>query len=163
MKRSLFWIALFCSLLLGIFLWSPLSLNGYKTDIYFFIACFILCLASFLLYRKDPVQRIKSYISLCLLLVQFIGFLVFIRVDRFQVDKVYTPANNKSNLYASLSLWYKRTYFKYYSGELCGDGELWETKVPVLFPLIEIETSREHCHKVGSDSTYQWLFHHVRE
>jgi hypothetical protein len=79
------------------------------------------------------------------------------------VDRVYEPGNTKYNLYSSLSDWYKKIYFKRHRAELCNDGELWETKVPHYFPVIEIETSRDQCHKIGTDSTYARLYMHVPE
>jgi hypothetical protein len=79
------------------------------------------------------------------------------------VVNVYEPKDTKYNLYSSLSGWYKRAYFKRNLAELCNDGELWETKVPYYFPVIEIEISRDQCHNVGTDSTYAWLYKHVPE
>ena len=163
MKKFLFWTSLFCSTLVCIFLWTKLSLNGYKTDFYFFSATLLLNLYCFWTLRKVDKTRTKSFVNLFISTLQIIGLVIFLWADTLQVDKVYEPGNNKYNLYSSLSGWYKRTYFKRHKGELCGDGELWETKVPYYFPLIEIETGRNECHKVGSDSTYIRLYKHVPE
>jgi hypothetical protein len=104
-----------------------------------------------------------SYINLSIAIFLTIGLCFFLWTDTLHVDKVYEPANNKYNLYSFLSGWYKRTYFKKHRKELCNDGVLWHTKVPYFFPLIEIETSKDGCHKVGNDSSYLWLYKHVPE
>jgi hypothetical protein len=163
MNKFLFWTSLFCSTLVCIFLWTKISLNGYKADFYFFISTLLLNLICFLTLRKADKTQLRAFITLSLATLQTIGLIVFLWADTLQVDKVYEPKNNKYNLYSSLSGWYKRTYFKQHQAELCGDGELWETKVPYYFPLIEIETGRDNCHKVGNDSTYTWLYKHVPE
>ena len=163
MKKFLFWTSLFCTTLVGIFMWTKLSLNGYKTDFYFFLASLLLNLLCFVtLYKGDKTRR-KSFINLSFAALQIIGLFIFLWADTLQVDKVYEPRNTKYNLYSSLCGWYKRAYFKRHKAELCNDGELWETKVPYYFPVIEIETSRDQCHKVGTDSIYAWLYKHVPE
>jgi len=163
MRKFLFWTSLACSILVCVFMWTKLSLNGYKTDLYFFIATLLLNITSFWTLRKTEKTKRKSYINLSIATLQVIGLCIFLWTNTLQVDKVYEPRNNKYNLYSSLSGWYKRTYFKKHRSELCNDGELWETKVPYYFPLIEIETERDRCHKVGSDSSYVWLYKHVPE
>ena len=163
MKKFLFWTSLVCSTLVCIFMWTKVSLTGYKTDFYFFIGTLLLNLICFWTFRKLDTTKLKSYVSLSLATLQFIGLSIFLWSDTLRVDIVYEPSNNKYNLYSSLSGWYKRTYFKLHREELCNDGELWQTKVPYYFPLIEIETQRDQCHKVGSDSSYTWLYKHVPE
>lgn len=163
MKKSLFYTSLFCSVLVCVFLCTKVSLSGYRNDFYFFIAVLLLNLICFWILRKIERTKRKSYINLFLSTFQIIGLCIFLMVDTLQVDKVYEPINNKYNLYSSLIGWHKRTYFKRHSGELCNDGELWQTKIPYYFPLIEIETKRDKCHKVGSDSTYNWLYKHIPE
>jgi hypothetical protein len=144
-------------------MWTKLSLNGYKTDFYFFSVTLFLNLISFLtLYRSDNTRRL-SFINFSTIALQITGLFIFLWADTLQVDKVYEPKNTKYNLYSSLSGWSKRAYFKRDRAELCTDGQLWETKVPYYFPLIEIETSREQCHKVGTDNSYEWLYKHVPE
>lgn len=104
-----------------------------------------------------------SYINLSIAVIQIIGLSFFLQTDTLQVDKVYTPADTKYNVFSSLSGWYRKAYFKRHHTELCNDGVLWRTKVPLFFPLLEIETGRDECHKVGNDSTYFWLYKHVPE
>lgn len=163
MKKLLFWTSLLCSTLVCLFLWTKISLNGYKADFYFFTATLLLNVYCFWTLRKSDETISKPFINLSIAALQVIGLVIFLWADTFQVDKVYEPSSNKYNLYSSHSGWYYRTYFKRHKGELCSDGELWETKVPYYFPLIEIETGRDKCHKVGSDSTYSWLYNHVPE
>jgi hypothetical protein len=163
MRTFLFWTSLFCTTLVGIFMWTNLSLNGYKTDFYFFLVTLLLNLICFwILYRGKKTRR-QSIINFSLAALQIIGLCIFLWADTLQVDKVYEPRNTKYNLYSSLSGWYKRSYYKQHQAELCNDGELWETKVPTYFPVIEIETSRDRCHKVGIDSNYAWLYRHIPE
>ena len=136
MKKFLFWTSLVSSTLVCIFMWTKISLNGYKADFYFFSATLLLNLVCFwTLYKQDITKR-KSFLNLILAILQIIGLCIFLWVDTLQVDKVYEPRNIKYNLYSSLSGWYKRTYYKKHTAELCGDGELWHTKVPYYFPLI---------------------------
>ena len=142
-------------------MWTKVSLNGYKTDFYFFCVTLLLNLYCFWTLRNAAKTRPKTIINLSIAALQIIGLLVFLWADTLQVDNVYEPKNNKYNLYSSLSGWHKRAYFKRHLGELCGNGELWETKVPYYFPLIEIETERNECHKVRNDSAYNWLYKHV--
>ena len=113
--------------------------------------------------RKVDKTKLKAFLSLSLAMLQTIGLIIFLWTDTLQVDKVYQPSNNKYNLYSSLSGWYRRTYFKEHKAELCDGGELWDTKVPYYFPLIEIETGRNKCHKVLNDSIYTLLYNHVPE
>jgi hypothetical protein len=112
---------------------------------------------------KDKKTKRKSYINFCFALLQIPGLVIFLQIGVLQVDKVYQPMDNKYNLYSSITGWYKRTYFKRNTAELCGDGELWHTKVPYYFPIIEIETSRDQCHIVGKDSTYSLMYKHIPE
>ena len=163
MRNFVFWLSILCSALVCIFLFSKISLNGYKTDFYFFLATLFLNVFSFFLLRRVLRTKWKAYLKLSFAIFLIIGLCFFLWADTLQVDKVYEPANNKYNLYSSLTGWYRRTYFKKHRAELCNDGVLWHTKVPYYFPLIEIETSRDECHKVGNDSTYLWLFKHVPE
>ena len=163
MKRILFWTSLFCTTLVCIFMWTKISLNGYKTDFYFFLATLLLNFICFWALYKCGKTRRKSFIFLSFAAFQVIGLCIYLWADTLYVDRVYEPGNTKYNLYSSLSGWYKKTYFKRHRAELCNDGELWETKVPYYFPLIEIETSRDQCHKIGTDSTYAWLYRHVPE
>lgn len=163
MKKFLFYTSLFCSTLVCVFLWTKVSLNGYRNDFYFFIATLLLNLICFSTLHKTDRTKRKAYINLSLATLQIIGLCIFLWTDTLQVDKVYEPRNNKYNLYSSLSGWYKQTYFKRHRAELCNDGELWQTKIPYSFPLIEIETERDKCHKVGDDSSYTWLYKHVPE
>ncbi len=163
MKKILFWTSLFCSTLVCFFMLTKISLNGYRADFYFFTVTLLLNLICFRILHRQATTKLKSYISLSIAIIQIIALLIFSWVDTLQVDKVYEPKNIKSNLYSSLSGWYKRTYYKKHTAELCSDGELWHTKVPFYFPLIEIETDRDQCHKVGNDSTYKWLYKHVPE
>jgi hypothetical protein len=163
MKKFLFWTSLFCTTLVCIFMWTKFSLNGYKADFYFFLVTLFLNLFCFgVLSREDKTRR-QSFINLSFAALQIIALCIFLWSDTLQVEKVYEPRNNKYNLYSSLSGWYKRAYFKQHRTELCNDGELWETKVPYYFPVIEIETSRDQCHKVRTDSSYAWLYMHVPE
>lgn len=163
MKKFLFRISMICTSLVCIFMWTKISLNGYKTDFYFFLGIILLNLiCSRALYRSDKTRR-QSFINLFFAGLQIIGLCVFLNMDTWQVYKVYEPRNIKYNLYSSLSGWYKKAYFKQHATKLCNDGELWETKVPYYFPLIEIELSRDQCHKVGTDSNYAWLYRHVPE
>ena len=163
MKKFLFWTSLICTTLVCIIMWTKLSLNGYQTDFYFFLGALLLNLVCFWIFYRLDLLRNKSFINLSLAVLQITGLLVFLWADTLQVDKVYEPRNNKYNLFSSLSGWYKKAYFKRHQAELCNDGELWETKVPFYFPIIEIETSRDQCHKVGADSSYAWLYRHVPE
>lgn len=163
MKKILFWTSLVYSALVVMFMLTKVSLNGYKTDFYFFFATLVLNLFCFITLRKNDTTNGKAFINLTIAALQIIGLCIFLWADTLQVDKVYQPKNNKYNLYSSFSGWYKRTYFKAHNAELCNDGELWETKVPYYFPLIEIETSRDECHEVGTDSSYTWLYKHVPE
>ena len=163
MKKFLFYTSLICSTLVCVFMWTRLSLNGYKTDVYFFIVTLFLNSFCFLTFYKTENISAKVILLLSLATIQLIGLSIFLCVDKLQVDKVYQPANIKYNLYSSIGGWYRRSYFKEHNGELCGDGELWQTKVPYYFPLIEIETERDNCHKVGIDSNYQWLYQHIPE
>jgi hypothetical protein len=163
MKKHLFTTSLLCSLLVCIFMRTPLSLNGYKTDFYFFIGSLLLNASCFWIHYKADQTRRMSHISLSLAMIQGIGLWLFLWAGMPQVDKVYMPRHTKHNLYVALVGWYKKAYFKPHGAELCYDGELWETKVPYYFPLIEVETHREQCHKVGSDSAYTELYKHVPE
>jgi hypothetical protein len=163
MKKFLFWTSLFSTALVCIFLCTKLSLNGYKTDFYFFTGTLLLNVVCFWILYKADATRHNSFINFFIATLQVIGLCLFLRTEALQVDKVYKPHNNKYNLYSSFTGWYKRAYFKQHQAELCNDGELWETKVPYYFPLIEFETTRDHCHKVSSDSSYAWLFSHVPE
>ena len=163
MRKILFWIAIICSILVVVFIWTPVSLNGYKTDFYFFSGTIIMNLLFCWIYFRERQVRIQLRICFFIAIIQIVGLIVFLRIESLQVNKVYTPSNNKNNLYSSLTGWYKRTYFKPHRGELCGDGELWATKVPHFFPLIEIETKRDECHIVGTDSLYHQLFRHIPE
>jgi hypothetical protein len=163
MKNFVFGFSILCSALVCTFLFSKISLNGYKTDFYFFLATLFLNAFSFFLLRKDLRAKWKSYINLSIAMFLTIGLFIFLWADTLQVDKVYEPTNNQYNVYSSLTGWYKRAYFKKHQAGLCNDGVLWQTKVPYYFPLIEIETSKDECHKVGNDSTYLWLFKHVPE
>ena len=163
MTKFLFWTSLLFTTLVGVFAWTKVSLNGYKTDFYFFIATLVINVVSFLILRKAKETKSKSYFSLFFATLQLIGLCIFLWSNTLQVDKVYEPRNNKYNLYSSLSGWYKRAYFKRHALNRCNDGELWETKVPFHFPIIEIETTRDKCHRVGNDSTYAWLYKHVPE
>jgi hypothetical protein len=144
-------------------MWTKLSLNGYKNDFYFFLATLLLNLICFWTLYKDGKTRRLSLINLSAAALQVTGLCIFLWSDTLQVDKVYEPGNTKNNLYSSVSGWYKRAYFKRHKAELCNDGELWETKVPFYFPVIEIETSRDRCHRVGMDSSYAWLYKHIPE
>lgn len=163
MKKLLFWTTLVCSILVCISMWTKISLNGYKADFYFFIATLVLNILCYLTFRKSKTTKPRAFINLSIATLQIIGLCIFLWADTLQVDKVYQPKNNKYNLYSSLSGWYKRTYFKRHKAELCNDGELWETKDPYYFPLIEVETSRDKCHRLGSDSSYRLLYMHVPE
>jgi hypothetical protein len=163
MKIFLFWISLFCTTMICIFLWTKLSLNGYKSDFYFFAGTLLLNVICFWkLYKAGNTRRI-SFINLTFAGLQIIGLCIFLWLDTLQVDQVFEPQNTKYNLYASLNGWYKRAYFKPHQADPCNDGELWETKVPYYFPLIEIEITRDECHKVNNDSNYRRLFIHVPE
>jgi hypothetical protein len=122
-----------------------------------------LNLLCFCMLRKADITKGKSYLSLFFVLLQIIGLSIFLWSNMLQVDEVYEPRNNKYNIYSSLSGWYRRAYFKPHSAELCNDGEIWHTKVPYYFPIIEIETKRDKCHKVGIDSIYKQLYNHVPE
>lgn len=161
MNKFLFGTSLLCTALACIFLWTKLSLNGYKADFYFFGATLLLNIISFWALYQAAGTRRKSFINLILAALQLIGLTFFLRIDTLQVDRVFIPQDNKANLYAAASGWYKRAYFKPHRAELCYDGELWTTKVPYYFPLIEIETSREQCHKVRSamsnSSSYDYI------
>jgi hypothetical protein len=163
MGNFFFRTSLFCTVLLCIFMWTRLSLNGYKTDFYFFVATLLLNIACFWTQYKVDQTRRKSFINLSLATMQAFGLFIFLWLDTLQADKIYKPHNIKYNLYSSLTGFYKRAYFKRHKAELCNDGQLWETKVPFYFPLIEIETARDQCHKVGDDSSYAWLYRHVPE
>ena len=163
MKNFLFWTSLFCTTMVCSFMWTKLSLNGYKIDFYFFIATLFLNITCFLTLRKTENHNRKSYINVSFALLQIAGLCIFLWADTLQVDKIYEPRITKYNLYSSLGGWYKRAYFKRHQAELCNDGELWETKVPYYFPVIEIETLRDQCHKVGIDSNYVLLYKHVPE
>lgn len=163
MKKFLFRTSLFYTMLVCIFMWTKVSLNGYKSDFYFFAGTLLLnIVCSWIHWKADNANR-KSFINLSFAMLQTVGLCIFFWADTLQVDKVYEPRNTKYNLYSSLTGWYKRAYFKLHQAELCNDGELWETKVPYYFPLIEIETTRNECHKVLSDSRYTWLYKHVPE
>lgn len=163
MRNFVFGLSILSSALVCLFSFSKISLNGYKTDFYFFIAAFVLNTFSFLLLRNGLTAKWKSYFNFLIAIFLTTGLCIFLYTDTLQVDKVYEPANNKYNLYSFLTGWYKRTYFKKHRKELCNDGVLWYTRVPYYFPLIEIETGRDECHKVGNDSTYFWLYKHVPE
>ena len=163
MRKFLFWTSLFCTTLVCIFMWTRFSLNGYKTDFYFFLGTLLLNLICFWTLYKSANTKRQSFINLTFSALQIIGLCFFLWADTLQVDRVYLPRNTKYNLYSSFSGWYKRAYFKQHQAELCKDGELWETKVPYYFPLMEIETSRNECHKLETDSTYTWLYKHVPE
>ena len=144
-------------------MWTKVSLNGYKADFYFFLATLLINLLAFWALRKNDATNYRSFINFSFAISQIVGLCIFLSTNTLQIDKVYRPSNNKYNLYSSLSGWYKRAYFKPIKDKTCGDGELWETKVPYYFPLIEIETSRDKCHKVIDDSTYVWLYKHMPE
>lgn len=138
-------------------------MNGYKTDLYFYTVTLLLNLYSFWIHRNGSTVTLKRFINLTVATFQIFGLIAFFWMDTLHVDKVYEPVNNEYNLYSSITGWYKRAYFKAHEPELGGDGELWETKVPYLFPFVEIETSRDRCHKIGTDSNHVWQYRHVSE
>lgn len=70
-------------------MWTKLSLNGYKTDFYFFIVTLLLNAKSFWMHSKTKSTRNKSLINLFLTTLQIIGICIFIWADTLQVDKVY--------------------------------------------------------------------------
>jgi hypothetical protein len=162
-KTLLFWTSLICSALVCIFMRTKLSLNGYIADFYFSVGTLLLNIVCFWTFQQAGETISKAYINLSLAILQTVGLLLFLWADTLQVDKVYEPRNTKYNLYSSLTGWHKKAYFKQHQAELCSDGELWETKVPYYFPLIEIETARDQCHTVASDSNYTRLYKHVPE
>ncbi|RYE58078.1 MAG: hypothetical protein EOP48_04375 [Sphingobacteriales bacterium] len=108
-------------------------------------------------------MRQRSFINLSIAIVQLIALCTFSWFDTLQVDKVYNAKNSKHNLYSSLTGWYKKAYFKPHQGELGGDGEFWETKVPYYFPFFEIEISRDQCHEIHRDSSYASFNRHLPE
>ena len=148
MKQLLFWTSNICSVILAAFWGSPASLNGYSTDFYALLLSLTFTIfSSWTLYKQETARR-KSFISLSLAVLQAIGLLVFLWAETIHVKWVYEPALTKKNLYSSGTGWYWKAYFKPHN-ELCGDGELWQTKVPYYFPLIEIETQRNECYIVA--------------
>jgi hypothetical protein len=162
MKKLLFRTSMICSMLVCVFLFTKFSLNGYKTDFYFFIFTLLINLLSLRTLRKADGTKRKSLINLLLAILQIVGLCIFLTSDTIQVDKIYKPSHAKNNLYASLGGFYKRAYFKKHQKGTC-DGELWETKFFYYFPIIEIETKRDKCHNVEDNAEYQWLFKHVPE
>lgn len=144
-------------------MFTEVSLNGYKNDFYFFLATLFLNLICFCISYKQYNMRRRSRFNLSVISTQIVGLCLFLWLDSLQVDKVYTPSNTKHNLYSSIIGYYKRAYFKRHKGELCGEGELWQTEVLYDFPIIEVETKRDKCHQVGTDSTYHWAYLHIPE
>jgi hypothetical protein len=162
MKRILFGLSLICNVLVCIFMLTKLSLNGYIADFYFIIFTLALNFSCYLIFRNDKPKG-RSIFHLLIFILQIIGICIFLSVDTLQVDMVYTPKNNKENLYSTLTGWYTRAYYKPRKREQCNGGILWQTRVPYYFPLIEIEIKRDDCHRVDTGRIYNWLFKHVPE
>ena len=108
MKIFLLLTSFGCTTLLCIFLWTTLSLNGYKADFNFFICTLLLIVIYFWKLNKAGKTRRISFINLSLASLQIIGLCLFLWLDTLQVDKVYEPGKTKYNLYSSLNGWYKR-------------------------------------------------------
>lgn len=163
MKAFLFLTSICSTTLVSIFMWTSISLVGYRSDFYFFLGSLIINFVSFLVHFNYKTASPKAFLSLAFAILQLIGLMLFLWADTLQVDKVYKQQNAKHNLYSSAIGWYKLAYYKPHQGELCNDGELWETKVPSYFPLLEIEISRDQCHKFGSNGIYESAFKYVPE
>lgn len=163
MKRLLFLSSYIFTILVCIFMLTKLSLNGYITDFYFFVISLLLNLLAFWVFSRISWTKSIGIINLAFASWQIIALCIFLCVSTLQVDKVYTPANNKHNLYSALLGWHNRAYFRPYKDDDLCDGVFWQTKVPCYFPLIEIETSRDKCYNIDNIPNYDWLFKHVPE
>lgn len=163
MKRLLFLSSYIFTILVGIFMLTKLSLNGYITDFYFFVISLFLNLLAFWVFGRIRWTKGIGIINLAFASWQIIALCIFLSINTLKVDKVYTPANNKHNLYSALLGWHNRAYFRPYKDDDLCDGVFWQTKVPCYFPLIEIETSRDKCHNIEDTPDYDWLFKHVPE
>jgi hypothetical protein len=91
MKKILFTTAIALSLLVCIFLFTRMSLIGYKNDFYFFVLTIVLNLLSFWLLYRNNLIRLKAYLNLLIGLVQFAG-VIFLSINRYFKSRHGLPA-----------------------------------------------------------------------
>lgn len=144
----LFVVSMVFTALTVLFLFSPVSLNGFKADVYFVIITVAVNILSIITGYKERSKRVFITVNITLAVILTIGLAIFINGKGLHVTRVYSPHMIKQNLYASLTLRYEKGYFRKQLNS-CGDGTYWETYVPTFFPLIEIETKHNACFVVN--------------
>ena len=132
-------------------MFSPVSLNGYKIDFYFFLTVLAFNILTFFVFRTSNKGKRIVLIPLCLSILQTIGICIFLSTNTLQVNLVSNGNLTKNNVFApTLTGKYYRGYYKLHKVNGCKDGEYWKTEVPIHFEIVEIEVERVECYKADS-------------
>jgi len=140
----LFVISAIFTALTILFLFSPVSLNGFKADVYFTVVTIVVNILSIVIGFRRKSKSFFKVINIAVAIFLLNGLIIFAGITELHIKRVYTPLINKENLYAAPRLKYRKAYFANWKRD-CGDGTYWETYVPTFFPLIEVETKRNAC------------------